>query len=91
MSIFGATVRFHARTLLLLSTIDAFTEAFSFKEGFSFRHPHKVHNIVPGDFTHSGQLDLLVMSQGQNNQLDMFLYPALPSGGFGTSFQPTYN
>lgn len=57
---------------------------FTFKVSGSFRHPRKVYNVVPGDFTHTGKLDLLVMSQSQtNNQLDMLLYPGLPKGGFG--------
>ena len=44
----------------------------------------KIHNVVPGDFTHSGKLDLLVMGQTQTTgPLEMLLYSALPSGGFG--------
>lgn len=65
---------------------------FSFKESKSFRHPRRIHNVVPGDFTHTGKLDLLVMSDSQSsNQLDMILYPALSSGGFGTSLRNFYN
>ena len=57
-------------------------EAFVFQKASSFRHPDVVQNVVPGDFTHSGKLDLLVMSHKTSNQLDMLLYPALPEGGF---------
>ncbi|KAF9009509.1 hypothetical protein BDQ17DRAFT_1348231 [Cyathus striatus] len=58
-------------------------DGYAFKEAGSFKHPRRVYNVVPGDFTHSGQLDLLVMSQsGTNNQMDMTLYPALIGGGF---------
>ncbi|PPQ97975.1 hypothetical protein CVT26_003124 [Gymnopilus dilepis] len=61
-------------------------EDFVFQDSGSFKHPKKVYNVVPGDFTHSGKLDLLVMSQSQtNNQLDLTLYPSLPGDGFDTS------
>jgi integrin alpha FG-GAP repeat containing protein 1 len=57
---------------------------FVFKPSVSFRHPRKVLNVVPGDFTHTGKLDLLVMSESTTrNQMDMAIYPALVSGGFG--------
>ncbi|KIJ94536.1 hypothetical protein K443DRAFT_683654 [Laccaria amethystina LaAM-08-1] len=58
-------------------------EAFSFQNSGSFKHPRRVYNVVPGDFTHSGKLDLLVMSQSVTaNQLELTLYPALVGGGF---------
>ncbi|KAJ6523586.1 hypothetical protein B0H19DRAFT_972767 [Mycena capillaripes] len=61
-------------------------EDFVFKPTTPFRHPHTIHNVVPGDFTHSGKLDLLVMAQSStSNQLDLSLYPALPGGGFDTT------
>ncbi|KAG6899532.1 hypothetical protein C0993_009348 [Termitomyces sp. T159_Od127] len=57
--------------------------AFTYQEASSFRHTHRVQNIVPGDFTHSGKLDILVMSESQSKgQLDMTLYPASLAGGF---------
>ncbi|KAG6831217.1 hypothetical protein H0H92_012014 [Tricholoma furcatifolium] len=56
---------------------------FVYEAATSFRHPRRVQNIVPGDFTHSGKLDLLVMSDSpSNNQLEMTLYSAPISGGF---------
>ncbi|KAJ7778659.1 hypothetical protein DFH07DRAFT_730793 [Mycena maculata] len=59
---------------------------FTFQSTPSFQHPRKIYNVVPGDFTHSGKLDLLVMAQSStSNQLDLSLYPALPGGGFDTS------
>ncbi|KAF9265836.1 hypothetical protein L218DRAFT_956809 [Marasmius fiardii PR-910] len=59
-------------------------EAFRFDKSGSYEHPTEVYNTVPADFTHSGKLDLLVMSRGQRDGLlDLSLYPALPSGGFG--------
>jgi integrin alpha FG-GAP repeat containing protein 1 len=51
----------------------------------SFHHPEPIYNVVPGDFTHDGKLDLLVMSQGtRQSELALSLYVALPEGGFGT-------
>ncbi|KAJ7494497.1 hypothetical protein B0H11DRAFT_2004943 [Mycena galericulata] len=59
---------------------------FVFQSSTTFQHPRKVYNVVPGDFTHSGKLDLLVMAQSStSNQLDLSLYPALTGGGFDTS------
>lgn len=47
-----------------------------------FRHREKVINVVPGDFTQNGRLDLLVMSQSQSaGQLNLYLYLAHPEGG----------
>lgn len=60
----------------------AITDSFTFEKTDSFQHPQRISNVVPGDFTHNGKLDILVMSQG-NNQLDLTLYPASISGGFG--------
>ncbi|KAJ7665373.1 hypothetical protein DFH06DRAFT_311965 [Mycena polygramma] len=61
-------------------------EDFVFKPTTPFQHPRKIYNVVPGDFTHSGKLDLLVMAQSStSNQLDLSLYPSLPGGGFDTS------
>ncbi|KDR81920.1 hypothetical protein GALMADRAFT_240232 [Galerina marginata CBS 339.88] len=59
-------------------------DEFTFVDlGSPFKHPRRVYNVVPGDFTHSGKLDLLVMSQSQtSNQLDLTLYPSLPGDGF---------
>lgn len=49
------------------------------------RHNHPIVNVVPGDFTQSGRLDLLVMSQSplSNAQLDLSLYRAAEGGGIG--------
>ena len=59
-------------------------ELFSFVDAGAFKHGRRVLNVVPGDFTHSGKLDLLVMSQSRSSdQIDLTLYPALTSGGFG--------
>jgi len=55
-----------------------------FREGEHFTHTAKVLNVVPGDFTHTGKLDLLVMSQGQNkDEIDMHVYQSIPNKGFG--------
>ncbi|KAJ7611627.1 hypothetical protein FB45DRAFT_940496 [Roridomyces roridus] len=61
-------------------------DEFTFKSSATLQHPRKIYNVVPGDFTHSGKLDLLVMAQGAtSSQLDMSLYSALPGGGFNLS------
>ncbi|KAI0737904.1 integrin alpha N-terminal domain-containing protein [Daedaleopsis nitida] len=58
-------------------------EGYTFKNSASFRHPEKVYNIIPGDFTQDGRLDLLVYSQStRSGELSVALYPALPQGGF---------
>lgn len=55
-----------------------------FKKSAVFRHPHRVFNVVPGDFTQHGKLDLLVMSQGQTSgQLAIDIYVSSNQGGFG--------
>ncbi|KAJ8522676.1 hypothetical protein ONZ45_g812 [Pleurotus djamor] len=58
-------------------------ESFYYQPSASFRHPRAVYNVVPGDFTHSGKLDLLVMGKGTDtNQLDMVVYAGLLGGSF---------
>ncbi|CAK5279256.1 unnamed protein product [Mycena citricolor] len=61
-------------------------EEYLFKKSSSLQHPRKIYNVVPGDFTHSGKLDLLVMAQSStSNRLDLSVYPALPGAVFDTS------
>lgn len=56
---------------------------FSFHRSASFRHPERIYNVVPGDYTHDGRLDLLVMSQSvSSTRLSLSIYPAMPGGGF---------
>ena len=55
---------------------------FSFHRSASFRHPERIYNVVPGDYTHDGRLDLLVMSQSTSPRLSLSIYPAMPGGGF---------
>ncbi|PFH53586.1 hypothetical protein AMATHDRAFT_137318 [Amanita thiersii Skay4041] len=58
---------------------------FNFYQSFSIHHPSKVLNVVPGDFRHTGKLDLLVMSPASSrSEIEMTLYPGLASGGFNT-------
>jgi integrin alpha FG-GAP repeat containing protein 1 len=49
------------------------------------RHNQPIVNVVPGDFTQSGRLDLLVMSQppSSRDRLDLSLYRAAVGGGIG--------
>ena len=61
-------------------------EKYTFQKAASFRHPQKVYNVIPGDFTQDGRLDLLVYGQSsKSGELSIQLYPALPKGGFGES------
>ncbi|KAJ7063605.1 hypothetical protein C8F01DRAFT_1133673 [Mycena amicta] len=60
-------------------------EEFVYEATSPFQLPNPIYNVVPGDFTHSGKLDLLVMSSSTSNQLDLSVYPALPGGGFDVS------
>ncbi|KAI0713583.1 integrin alpha N-terminal domain-containing protein [Earliella scabrosa] len=58
-------------------------EGYTFKNSASFKHPERVYNVIPGDFTQDGKLDLLVYSQSAKmSELSVDLYPALPAGGF---------
>jgi integrin alpha FG-GAP repeat containing protein 1 len=59
------------------------SENFLYRKGAEFRHPSRVQNAVPGDFTQDGRLDLLVMADGGLNQIGMSLYVAHIDGGLG--------
>ena len=67
--------------LSLLLTIR--TDDFTFHRSASFHHPQRVYNVVPGDYTHDGKLDVLVMALGTSiRQLSLSIYPLMPGGGF---------
>ncbi|KAG9010523.1 hypothetical protein FRB94_010289 [Tulasnella sp. JGI-2019a] len=55
---------------------------FFFYEKTILHFPTKVLNVVPGDFTHDGKLDLLVMSvsSDSSNQISMGMYLGTPDG-----------
>jgi hypothetical protein len=60
-------------------------ESFSFTPSDSFKHSKKIVNVIPGDFTHSGKLDLLIMSPSQvDENLDLSVYFSRVDG-FGKS------
>ncbi|KAG0706515.1 hypothetical protein DFH29DRAFT_988042 [Suillus ampliporus] len=61
-------------------------DAFSFEKVSSVRHPTPVYNVIPGDFTHDGKLDVLVMSPNSaaSNRLDMTLYQGNHDGTFSS-------
>ncbi|SRR6266403_430259 len=62
---------------------------FSFHRSASFRHPQRVYNVVPGDYTYDGRLDLLVMAQGPSNtQLSLSVYTSMPGGGLSMLLSP---
>jgi integrin alpha FG-GAP repeat containing protein 1 len=64
--------------------VDLQLDEFMFKNAGSFHHPRRVHNVIPGDFTQDGTLDLLVVADGvSSNTLSMSVYPGNIGGGFG--------
>ncbi|KAH8102947.1 integrin alpha N-terminal domain-containing protein [Cristinia sonorae] len=65
-------------------------EAYTFTKSGSFYHPSKVVNVVPGDFTQDGKLDLLVVTEeSSSRELGLQLYVGLPDGGFDPNFLTT--
>ncbi len=61
-------------------------EQYTFSKSISFKHPQKVYNVIPGDFTQDGRLDLLVYGQSsKSGELSIQLYTARPQGGFSES------
>ncbi|EPQ58671.1 hypothetical protein GLOTRDRAFT_73218 [Gloeophyllum trabeum ATCC 11539] len=60
-------------------------EDYVFRRSATFTHPQRVQNVVPGDYTQNGRLDLLVMSHGQGSRLDMSVYMSSIEGGFDTA------
>ena len=60
-------------------------DQFRYRTSTVLKHSQRIVNVVPGDFTQSGRLDVLVMSQPPllGSQLDLFLYRAAVDGGFG--------
>ena len=68
-------------TILRAETI---TENFIFRDGASFIHSEQIYNVVPGDFTRDGTLDLLVMSRAASaTEIKMELYIGITGLGFG--------
>ncbi|KIK98838.1 hypothetical protein PAXRUDRAFT_632706 [Paxillus rubicundulus Ve08.2h10] len=57
-------------------------DEFVFEENSRIRHPAPIYNVIPGDFTLDGKLDLLVMSANSANTLDMTLYKGNHDGTF---------
>ncbi|KIJ17167.1 hypothetical protein PAXINDRAFT_98236 [Paxillus involutus ATCC 200175] len=57
-------------------------DEFVFEESSRIRHPVPIHNVIPGDFTLDGKLDILVMSANSANTLDMTLYKGNHDGTF---------
>lgn len=60
-------------------------DAFEFRKASSIRHPASVANVVPGDFTHDGKLDILIMSADTwRDTLNMAVYTGNHDGTFDT-------
>ena len=64
-----------------VSCAQDYTEAYTFVKSSTFMHRQKVLNVVPGDFTQDGKLDMLVMGQ-DHSQVSLQVYLGLPQGGF---------
>ena len=75
----------HLLTSLVCDLLKLNKERFKYRTSTVLRHNQRIVNIVPGDFTQSGRLDLLVMSQSSSSrgQLDLSLYRAAAGGGLG--------
>lgn len=50
------------------------SDAFRFRKSSTLSHPTRIYNVVPGDMTYDGKLDLLVMSAGGNKDISMTVY-----------------
>ncbi|KAL4065217.1 hypothetical protein J3A83DRAFT_4360504 [Scleroderma citrinum] len=58
-------------------------DGFEFQRASSIRHSAPVTNVVPGDFTHDGKLDILVMSANTwRDTLNMVIYTGNHDGTF---------
>ena len=59
-------------------------DRFTFNSAASLTQSEQVYNVVPGDFTHDGTLDLLVMGRGPGgSSIVMTLYVGSHEHGFG--------
>lgn len=65
-------------SLSSLSSLDAFV----FEKSSQLRHPTLIYNVIPGDFTLDGKLDILVMSANSATTLNMALYMGNHDGTF---------
>ncbi|KAI6036999.1 hypothetical protein BKA83DRAFT_687075 [Pisolithus microcarpus] len=60
-------------------------DEFVFQKASSIQHPSPISNVVPGDFTHDGKLDVLVMSDDTwRDTLSMTLYAGNNDGTFAS-------
>ncbi|KIO03962.1 hypothetical protein M404DRAFT_26585 [Pisolithus tinctorius Marx 270] len=60
-------------------------DEFVFWKVSSIQHPSPISNVVPGDFTHDGKLDILVMSEDTwRDTLSMALYQGNHDGTFAS-------
>ncbi|KAF8558491.1 hypothetical protein OG21DRAFT_1405058 [Imleria badia] len=56
--------------------------AFHFEKSSQLRHTTPIYNVIPGDFTLDGKLDILVMSANSATTLNMALYKGNHDGTF---------
>ncbi|KAG9318236.1 hypothetical protein JVU11DRAFT_317 [Chiua virens] len=57
-------------------------DAFVFRKRSQLDHTSPIYNVIPGDFTLDGKLDILVMSGRSESTLDMALYKGRHDGTF---------
>lgn len=63
---------------------DESADDYAFRNAASFTNSEQIYNVVPGDFTHDGTLDLLVMSHGSpSTEIKMELHVGRAGSGFG--------
>jgi integrin alpha FG-GAP repeat containing protein 1 len=80
----GEHHRRHLLISLVCDLLELNKEQFKYRTSTVLKHNQRIVNVVPGDFTQSGRLDLLVMSQSSSKgQLDLSLYRAAVGGGLG--------
>lgn len=65
-----------------LSSSPSFSDVFVFKKSSQLHHTAPVYNVIPGDFTLDGKLDILVMSGNSATTLNMALYKGNHDGTF---------
>lgn len=72
----------------VLPCADHLSGLFTFNRTATISRPEPVYNVVPGDFTHDGMLDLLIMGAGSTAPtLLMTLYPGIGGGYVGEKSQ----
>lgn len=84
----ASPVRIHlepwsASRLVIISFPSLFSlDAFVFEKSSQIQFTTPIYNVIPGDFTLDGRLDILVMSANSGTTLNMDLYRGNRDGTF---------